>query len=80
MLAMIPVPEEGRTGSPWRTVLWALVGPDLLQNLYVTLAPGLPSSSSGFLLFLLFFPISGIGCHSPFLLLPTHPLPPYFLC
>ena len=47
MLAMSPVLEEDRTGSPWHTVLWPLVGPDLRYSLYVTLAPGLPSSSSG---------------------------------
>ena len=47
MLAMSHVLEEDRTGSPWRTVLWALVGPELHCGLCVTLALGLPSSSSG---------------------------------
>ena len=47
MLAMSPVLEEDHTGSPWYTVLLALVGPDLHYSLYVILALGLQSSSSG---------------------------------
>ena len=80
MLAMSLVLEEDCTRSPWRAVLWALVGPELRYSLYVTLPRAFQHLILGTFLCILHFPISGICCHSPFLLFSTPLLLLSFWC